>query len=96
MLTPKFFALAQNPTGNVVQALAATDGTCDWTPRVPVHLYAATGDRSVLYANAEHCRQALRSDLVTLTDLGDVDHGGTARVALPQILDGFLQAVPAT
>ncbi|WP_433731675.1 hypothetical protein ACQP0C_06975 [Nocardia sp. CA-129566] len=96
LLTPKFLAQAQHPTGTSQSAVAASDGTCDWTPRVPVHLYAATGDRNVLYANAEHCVQALHTDRATLTDLGDIDHSATARVALPQILDWFQREIPAT
>ncbi|MFI6367063.1 lipase family protein [Nocardia sp. NPDC050630] len=96
LLTPKFLALAQDPTGPARDAVSASDGTCDWTPRVPVHLYAATGDRNVLYANAEHCQQAMRTDRATLTDLGDIDHSATARVALPQILDWFQREIPAT
>ncbi|WP_433628895.1 lipase family protein [Nocardia sp. CA-120079] len=96
LLTPKFLALAQDPTGTAREAVAASDGTCDWTPRVPVHLYAATGDRNVLYANAEHCLQAMRTHRATLTDLGDIDHSASARVALPQILDWFRREIPAT
>ncbi|WP_433199449.1 hypothetical protein ACQP1G_06600 [Nocardia sp. CA-107356] len=95
LLTPTFLAQAQHPTGTSQSAVAASDGTCDWTPRVPVHLYAASGDRNVLYANAEHCRQAMRTDRATLTDLGDIDHSATARVALPQILDWFQREIPA-
>ncbi|MFD0360205.1 alpha/beta fold hydrolase [Nocardia sp. GCM10030253] len=96
LLTPKFIAWSRNPTGAALKALADTDGTCDWTPRVPVRLYAASGDRSVPYANSEHCLQALRSDKATLVDLGDIDHGSTARVALPQILEVFQQEFPPT
>ncbi|MGY4099675.1 lipase family protein [Nocardia sp. R16R-3T] len=96
MLTPKFLALTQAPTGAAREAVAASDGTCDWTPRVPVHLYAATGDRVVPFANAEHCLQAMRTDRATLIDLGDIDHSATARVALPQILDWFQREIPAT
>ncbi len=95
LLTPKFVALAQDPTGTAREAVAASDGTCDWTPRVPVHLYAATGDRNVLYANAEHCLQDMHTDLATLTDLGDIDHSATVSVALPQILDWFQHEIPA-
>ncbi|MFX0575894.1 hypothetical protein [Nocardia nepalensis] len=96
LLTPKFIDQTQHPTGTSRSAVAASDGTCDWTPRVPVHLYAATGDRNVLYPNAEHCLQALGTDRATLTDLGDIDHSATARVALPQILDWFQREIPAT
>ncbi|MEU7145035.1 hypothetical protein ABZ942_36720 [Nocardia sp. NPDC046473] len=96
LLTPQFIALAQNPTGAVLKAMTDSDGTCDWTPRVPVHLYAATGDRNVAFANAEHCLQALHSDNATLQDLGNIDHNGTAKTALPQILTWFQQQVPAS
>ncbi|MFE7801505.1 hypothetical protein [Nocardia sp. NPDC057440] len=96
LLTPKFIAWSRNPTGAARDAVADTDGTCDWTPRVPVHLYAASGDRSVPYANSEHCLQALRSDKATLLDLGDIDHGSTATIALPQILEVFQQQAPPT
>ncbi|WP_454197237.1 lipase family protein [Nocardia sp. Marseille-Q1738] len=89
LLTPRFLEWAADPTGAAARALADSDGTCDWTPHVPVHLYAATGDHAVPYTNAEHCLLALRSDNVTLHNLGDVDHSGTARVALPEILSWF-------
>ncbi|MRH88388.1 hypothetical protein GFY24_13190 [Nocardia sp. SYP-A9097] len=32
----------------------------------------------------------------SLTDLGNIDHNGTVRVALPQILTWFQQTLPAT
>ncbi|MGQ4601097.1 lipase family protein [Nocardia sp. R6R-6] len=91
LLTPRFLAWAADPTGAAAKALADSEDTCDWTPRVPVRLYAATGDRAVPYANAEHCLQALHSDTATLHNLGDLDHSGTARVALPEILSWFQQ-----
>ncbi|WP_067562580.1 alpha/beta hydrolase [Nocardia acidivorans] len=96
LLTQRFMDLALNPTGQVLKAMTESDGTCDWTPRVPVRLYAATGDRNVPYANAEHCLQALHSDNATLTNLGDTDHNGSVRAALPGILAWFQQALPAT
>ncbi|MFI6996678.1 hypothetical protein [Nocardia sp. NPDC050175] len=96
LLTPQFIALAQNPTGATLKAMTDSDGTCDWTPRVPVHLYAATGDHNVAFANAEHCLQALHSDNATLQDLGNIDHTATAKTALPQILTWFQQQVPAS
>ncbi|WP_228001825.1 hypothetical protein [Nocardia australiensis] len=96
LLTPQFIALATHPTGAALQAMTDSDGTCDWTPRVAVHLYAASGDRNVPYANAEHCLRALHSDKATLVDLGAIDHGATARVAMPQILGIFQQEAPAT
>ncbi|MEU2032364.1 lipase family protein [Nocardia amamiensis] len=91
LLTPRFLEWAANPTGAAARALADSDGTCDWTPDVPVHLYAATGDHAVPYSNAEHCLRALRSDDVTLHNLGDVDHSATAKIAIPEILRWFQQ-----
>lgn len=94
LLTSGFIQSAAEPTGATAAAIAESDGTCDWTPRVPVHLYAARGDRAVPFPNAEHCLQALGSGNATLRDLGDVDHAGTARIAVPEILGWFEQQFP--
>ncbi|MFE9578431.1 alpha/beta fold hydrolase [Nocardia sp. NPDC006044] len=94
LLTPRFQAWAANPTGAAAEAVTDSDGTCDWTPRVPVRLYAAKADRNVPFANAEHCLPALRSDNASLINLGELDHPNSARVALPQILAWFQQQVP--
>lgn len=94
LLTPQFLQLTTEPSGAAAKAVAESDGTCDWTPRVPVHLYASRGDRAVPYPNAEHCLRALGSGNATLSDLGDLDHGGTARAALPEILGWFQQQFP--
>ncbi|WP_225725829.1 MULTISPECIES: S9 family peptidase [unclassified Nocardia] len=96
LLTPQFIDRLLHPAGSVLKAMTDSDGTCDWTPQVPVHLYHSTGDRDVPYANAEACLRAFHSDKVTLTNLGDTDHETTIRLALPRILDQFLQEVPAT
>ncbi|MFI1912346.1 hypothetical protein [Nocardia sp. NPDC020380] len=97
LLQPAFVSAAlANPTGPLLQAMNASDGTCDWTPHVPVHLYAASGDRNVPIANAQSCLAALHTDQATLTDLGQIDHTTTVHVALPQILTWFQQQVPAT
>lgn len=95
LLTPRFIEWATNPTGAALKAMTDSDRTCDWVPRAPVRLYAATADRNVPYANAEHCLRDLRSADATLQDLGAVDHATSARVALPQILAWFQQVSPA-
>lgn len=94
LLTPRFVEWATHPTGAALKAMTDSDSTCDWTPRVPVQLYAAKADRNVPYANAEHCLQALHSDNATLQNLGELDHTNSARVAMPQILTWFQQRVP--
>ncbi|MGK8524061.1 hypothetical protein ACRS6B_22050 [Nocardia asteroides] len=94
LLTLRFLQLAAEPTGAAARAIADSDGTCDWTPLVPVRLYAARGDRAVPYANAERCLRDLDSGNATLRDVGDVDHAGAARIAVPEILDWFQQQFP--
>ncbi|MBF6191678.1 lipase family protein [Nocardia sp. CDC186] len=93
LLTPRFLRSAAEPTGAAAAAIAESDGTCDWTPRIPVHLYASRSDRAVPYPNAEHCLRALGGN-ATLRDLGDLDHAGTARVAVPEILGWFQHQFP--
>ncbi|WP_433659125.1 alpha/beta fold hydrolase [Nocardia sp. CA-128927] len=96
LLTPRFIEWAKNPTGAGLKAITDSDSTCDWTPRVPVQLYAATADRNVPFANAEHCLRDLNNDKATLQNLGDIDHTNSARVAMPQVLAWFQQQVPAS
>lgn len=93
LLTPRFLRSAVEPTGAVAAAIAESDGTCDWTPRIPVRLYASRIDRAVPYPNAEHCLRDLGGN-ATLRDMDDLDHAGTARVAVPEILGWFAQQFP--
>lgn len=95
LLTPRFIAWASAPTGPALRAMTDSDSTCDWMPRAPVRLYAARGDRTVLYANSEQCLRQLRGDTAILTDLGAVDHATSAQLAFPRILSWFQQQAPA-
>lgn len=94
LLTPRYFDWARNPDGAAARAVDDSDIGCDWVSPVPVRLYAATGDRSVPFENARQCMRAPLGGRAELVDLGEIDHGDTARVALPQILDWFLQLAP--
>ncbi|GAA5051947.1 alpha/beta hydrolase family protein [Nocardia callitridis] len=135
LLTPRFVDLATHPTGAVLRAMTDSDNACDWSPKVPVRLYAASGDRDVPYANSEACVRDLHANTnapvppsppsppsrndaapstptptspgpsgtvpndsgqqeITLNDLGNLDHTGTARTAMPKILDWFQQLAP--
>lgn len=94
LLTPEYLALAANPTGGALRAMADSDTVCDWSAGVPVRLYAATGDRSVPFENAQRCAKSELGADTELIDLGDIDHGATVRVALPQILDWFRNTAP--
>jgi hypothetical protein len=91
LLTAEFAARLQQPTGALAAALAAADAVCDWTPDVPVHLYAASGDHEMPIASTEHCRNALEEGgaEVAVIDVGDFDHFGSALESVPKILDRF-------
>lgn len=94
LLTPEYLALAQNPSGAALRAMAESDTVCDWTTDVPVRLYAAPGDRSVPFENSQRCAKAELGANAELVDLGDMDHGATVRTALPRILDWFRETAP--
>ncbi|WP_280462566.1 hypothetical protein [Nocardia carnea] len=94
LLTPEFLSLALNPTGAALRAMADSDAVCDWQAGVPVRLYAAPGDRSVPFENAQRCMKSELGADAELIELGDLDHGGTVRAALPQILEWFRNTAP--
>jgi dienelactone hydrolase len=91
LFTPAFLAQLRAPSGALLAALRAGDGTCDWKPAVPARLYAARGDDAVAFANGEHCRADLRAAGadVPLVDVGDVDHFTSERLAAPRVLRFF-------
>lgn len=95
LLTPRFQALALDPTGAALRAMTDSDRACDWTPRAPVRLYVSPADRAVPSANAEQCLAALGGDRASVIDLGPVDHSATVRLAMPQILAWFGELAPA-
>jgi pimeloyl-ACP methyl ester carboxylesterase len=89
LFTADYLARLQHPTGVLRDALAESDRSCDWHPRVPVRLYASGGDRDVPIENSYYCRERLggRSPVI---DLGtDVDHGEVVDLALPLVLADF-------
>ncbi|MFF2078412.1 lipase [Kitasatospora sp. NPDC058162] len=79
LLTPRGLAMLRHPTGRFAQALRVADGTCDWTPHVPVRLYAAEADEQAADANTDHCEAALRSHGADpeVIDLGTPDFAGS-------------------
>ncbi|WP_242440864.1 hypothetical protein [Streptomyces sp. CB02923] len=95
LFTPEFLDTIRHPTGKLRQRLNALDTTCDWRPDVPVHLYHASGDKDVAFDNARHCQRQLTANggVNRLTDVGDLDHNGSVRKALPLVVRQF-DAVP--
>ena len=91
LLTPAYIARLHHPDGALRRAINENDQTCRWAPRVPVRLYAASGDREVPIGNTRHCLAQLeaRGAGATMIDLGDVEHLTTPIIALPEILRWF-------
>lgn len=92
LVTDSYFKRIAEPSGAVLRALEANDGTCaGWRAGVPVRLYAARGDKDVAFANSRYCLRDLRAGGVkaSLTDVGDVDHTTSALRSLPEVLDWF-------
>jgi hypothetical protein len=79
LLTARGFAMLRHPSGAFAAALKADSNACDWTPRVPVRLYLASGDEQVVNANTAHCQAAFaaRGARVAAVDLGTPDHAGS-------------------
>lgn len=47
LLTDDYYRKLQHPTGALLAAVRAQDGTCAWKPAVPVRLYTSSGDTDV-------------------------------------------------
>lgn len=96
LFTPAFMERLREPSGALARALREADASVDWSPRVPVELYAAAGDRDVPIANAEHAERELRARgaEVRLVDVGEVDHGGSVVLSLPRVLARFDELGP--
>lgn len=91
LLTPQYRQRLLHPSGPLLAALRDNDQTCQWHPRVPVHLYAADGDRDVTIGNTHACQTdlAAHGTIAPIVDVGNVDHNGSAMASVPLILDWF-------
>jgi hypothetical protein len=99
LLTPTMLAQLQHPTGALAAALPANDVSCDWTPGVPVHLYAAHSDQDVAVQNAYLCQQQLTDHGtadVSLIDLGHLQHVDSGKAGFAAALRWFGQIAPPT
>jgi hypothetical protein len=97
LLTPAYLRLMRHPTGEFLRALNANSTCFGWTPRVPVRLYAASGDSQGTPVNSVDCLQAIRArgGDASLIGLGSVGRFGpdghfvSAFLALPKIVRWF-------
>lgn len=89
LLTDRGRAMLEHPTGRFAAALRVADATCtDWTPRVPVRLYATTTDEQAAYENTLACQAALNEKglQVPIIDVGDTDHSDSNVRATAEIV----------
>jgi len=91
LLTTRYLGLLQQPSGAFRRALLRNSTCIGWTPRAPVHLYAASGDTTVTPVNAQHCLQTIRARHgdARLVQLGAVSHDISDFLALPKIVRWF-------
>jgi hypothetical protein len=91
LLTPTYLRLLQHPAGALKTALIRNSTCTGWTPRVPVRLYAASGDTTVTQVNAQHCQRTIRArhGHARLVQLGAVSHDISDFLALPKIVRWF-------
>jgi hypothetical protein len=91
LFTTAFRARLADPDGGLLAGMRENDVACDWAPRAPTRIYAASADDQVAFANAEHCAADLRARGVAapLHDVGKLDHFGSTVAATPQVLAWF-------
>ncbi|CAM5373903.1 hypothetical protein GCM10010329_15140 [Streptomyces spiroverticillatus] len=91
LLTPEFYEKMRRPSGRLLKAIEANDGTCDWKPRVPTRLYTSAGDTDVPIGNARACAADLAANgkKAPVLDQGEVDHFGAFKKSAPQIARWF-------
>jgi len=94
LLTPAMLDELRHPTGVLAAALATNDVSCAWTPRVPVRIYAAHGDRDVAIQNSYLCQQQLTdhgATDVSLIDVGNLLHTDSGKTGFADALRWFGQ-----
>jgi hypothetical protein len=97
LLTPGYLRLVRHPTGKFLRALNANSTCAGWTPKVPVRLYAASGDSQGTPVNSVDCLRAIRArsgdaSLIWLGPVGRFGPAGhfvSAFLALPKIVRWF-------
>ncbi|GAA3083023.1 pimeloyl-ACP methyl ester carboxylesterase [Kribbella aluminosa] len=93
LVRPEFLQSLSHPAGALGERLRAADSICTaWTPRVPIRFFTGSADHDVPPANSVSC-QAKLGVPSTITDVGPVDHNGSAELAYPQILGWFTSLV---
>ncbi|GHH43482.1 hypothetical protein GCM10018773_29590 [Streptomyces candidus] len=91
LFTEDFLSKIRKPDGVLKDRLYPMDNTCNWRPKVPVQIFYGGGDKDVLPSHSAYCAAQLTSNGAAhrLIDVGDYDHNGSVRKALPRIIEFF-------
>ncbi|MEV0663256.1 hypothetical protein ACIBI3_07485 [Actinomadura luteofluorescens] len=94
LMAPRYLHWLKHPSGALLRAIRAADGTCDRAPDVPIRLYGASGDEQVTFDNTRNCVRALRAhgtrpQVVDYGTGSGTDHFATLHRALPDTLRWF-------
>ncbi|GAA2715633.1 hypothetical protein GCM10010315_25170 [Streptomyces luteosporeus] len=91
LFTEDFLNKIRTPDGVLKDKLRPMDNTCNWRPNVPVQIFHGRGDKDVDFAHATYCADQLTTNGAArrLTDVGNYDHSGSLRQALPRIIRFF-------
>ncbi|GAA2918978.1 hypothetical protein GCM10020221_14030 [Streptomyces thioluteus] len=91
LFTEDFLNKVRKPGGVLKDKLRPLDNTCNWHPDVPVEIFHGRGDKDVDFSHAGYCANQLAENGAAhrLTDVGDYDHNGSVKQALPRIVRFF-------
>ncbi|OKJ42314.1 alpha/beta hydrolase [Streptomyces sp. CB01580] len=91
LLTDDYYRQMQHPSGALLAAVRAQDGSCAWTPGVPVRLHTSSKDTDVPAANTRSCAADLAAHGVEaeVVDQGTTDHIATYVKSGPEIVRWF-------
>ncbi|MFF1921279.1 hypothetical protein ACFVW8_11980 [Streptomyces sp. NPDC058221] len=91
LFTEDFLDKIRHPSGVLKDRLRPMNHTCDWRPGVPVDIFHGRGDKDVDFSHAGYCADQLTRNGAAsrVTDVGDYDHTGSVRQALPRVIRFF-------
>ncbi|MFF9648766.1 alpha/beta hydrolase [Streptomyces sp. NPDC014622] len=91
LLTDDYYRQMRHPSGALLAAVRAQDGSCAWKPGVPVRLHTSSKDTDVPAANTRSCAADLAAHGVEaeVVDQGTTDHIATYVKSGPEIVRWF-------
>ncbi|MGA5407613.1 alpha/beta hydrolase family protein [Streptomyces lavendulocolor] len=91
LFTEDFLNKIRKPEGILKDRLRPMDNTCDWRPNARVEIFHGRGDKDIDFSQSVHCADQLTRNGAAprLTDVGDYDHNGSVRQAVPRIIRFF-------